>query len=59
MLEGVQAKLLTLTPQSDGQRWLQSRALQISGELAEDRWLLAAEHEARSRRPFSPRWCCG
>ena len=52
MLEGVQAKLLTLTPQSDGQRWLQSRALQLGVELSEDRWLLAAEHEGSIPPPF-------
>jgi hypothetical protein len=45
MLEGVQEKLLTLSPSNEAQRWLQSRALQISGQLAEDRWLLLAEHE--------------
>ena len=52
MLEGVQGKLLALTPQSEAQRWLQSRALQIGGELAEDRWLLAAENEGSVPRPF-------
>ena len=52
MLEGVQAKLLALTPQNEAQRWLQSRALQIGGELAEDRWLLAAENEGSVPRPF-------
>ena len=52
MLEGVQGKLLTLTPQSEAQRWLQSRALQIGGELAEDRWLLAAESEGSVPLPF-------
>ena len=52
MLEGVQAKLLALTPQNEAQRWLQSRALQIGGELTEDRWLLAAEDEGSVPRPF-------
>ena len=52
MLEGVQAKLRGLTPQNDAQRWLQSRALQISGELAEERWLLAAENASSVPRPF-------
>jgi Protein of unknown function (DUF4239) len=41
MLEGLQEKLLTLTPANEAQRWLQSRALQIGVELSEDRWLLA------------------
>ena len=52
MLESVQAKLRGLTPQSDAQRWLQSRALQISGELAEERRLLAAENASSVPRPF-------
>ena len=52
MLEGVQGKLLALTPSNEAQRWLQSRALQIGGELAEDRWLLAAENEGSVPRPF-------
>ena len=52
MLEDVQAKLLALTPQNEAQRWLQSRALQIGGELTEDRWLLAAEDEGSVPRPF-------
>jgi hypothetical protein len=52
MLEGAQAKLLGLTPQSEAQRWLQSRGLQIGGDLLEDRWLLAAEDEGSVPRPF-------
>jgi hypothetical protein len=52
MLEGVQAKLLELAPPGEAQRWLQSRALQIGGELAEERWLLAAENEGSVPRPF-------
>jgi hypothetical protein len=52
MLETVQAKLRGLTPQSEAQRWLQSRALQIGGDLAEERWLLAAENASSVPRPF-------
>ena len=52
MLEGVQGKLLALTPQSDAQRWLQARALQIGVELSEDRWLLTAENEGSVPPPF-------
>ena len=52
MLESVQAKLRGLTPQSEAQRWLQSRALQIGGDLAEERWLLAAVNEGSVPRPF-------
>jgi hypothetical protein len=39
-IEGLQEKLLQLSPQNDAQRWIQSRALQVSGEIAETRWLL-------------------
>jgi Protein of unknown function (DUF4239) len=52
MLETVQAKLRGLTPKSEAQRWLQSRALQIGGDLAEERWLLAAESASSVPRPF-------
>jgi hypothetical protein len=52
MLEGVQAKLLGLTPQSEAQRWLQSRALQIGGDLVEGRRLLAAQNEGSVPGPF-------
>jgi hypothetical protein len=52
MLEGVQAKLLELAPPGEAQRWLQSRALQLGGELAEERSLLAAENEGSVPRPF-------
>jgi hypothetical protein len=52
LLEGVQAKLLELAPPGEAQRWLQSRALQLGGELAEERWLLAAESAGSVPRPF-------
>lgn len=39
-LEALQDKLRQLSPQNDAQRWLQSRALQVSGDIAESRWLL-------------------
>ncbi len=38
-VEPVQDELRRLSPQNDAQRWLQSRALQISGQIAEARWL--------------------
>jgi hypothetical protein len=52
MLEGGQTKLLELVPQSEAQRWLQSHALRISGELAAARWLLAAQDISSIPRPF-------
>ena len=40
LLEDVQDRIRSLAPTDEGQRWLQSRALQISGDLAKTRWLL-------------------
>jgi len=39
-VEVVQEKLRQLAPQNDGQRWLQSRALQLSADIADARALL-------------------
>jgi len=39
-IETIQDKLRQLSPRNDAQRWLQSRALEISIEIAEGRWLL-------------------
>lgn len=47
-IEAVQGKLRQLSPRNDAQRWAQSRALQISGEIAEGRWLLIEQVGQRS-----------
>ena len=39
-VEDVEEKLRQLSPRNSDQRWLQSRAIQISGEISEARWLL-------------------
>jgi len=39
-IEVIQDHLRQLTPRTDAQRWLQTRALQVSGDIAEGRWLL-------------------
>jgi len=39
----IQEKLLDLSPVNDRQRWLQSKALQISGDIADTRWLLTQQ----------------
>jgi hypothetical protein len=39
-LEALQDKLRQLSPHSDAQRWLQSRALQVSADIVDSRWLL-------------------
>jgi hypothetical protein len=38
-VEPIQDGLRNLSPQTDGQRWLQGRALQLSGQIAEAKWL--------------------
>lgn len=40
-VEPIQDALRRLSPQTDAQRWLQARALQLSGQIAEARWLRA------------------
>jgi hypothetical protein len=40
-IEPVQAELRALSPDTNAQRLLQSRALQVSGDIAEAHWLLA------------------
>jgi hypothetical protein len=52
MLEGIQDQLRALTPTSDAQRWLQSRALQVSGNVVEARWLLVVQTGSVIPRPF-------
>jgi hypothetical protein len=49
-LEVVQDKLRQLSPQNDAQRYLQSRALQLSDDIAETRWLLI-ERRGQSSLP--------
>ena len=48
VLETVYNKLLELSPQNDAQRQLQSRAFQVSGDIAEGRWLIAQQREQSS-----------
>ena len=50
-LEAIQNKLLQLSPQNEAQRWLQSRALEVSGQISETRWLLF-EHGGQSALPM-------
>jgi len=42
-LEDIEEKLRQLSPRNDDQRWLQSRALQITSEIEEARWLLVEQ----------------
>ena len=51
-IEGVQQALLTLTPKTDAQRWLQSTALQTTNTIAARRWLIAQQIASNLRWPF-------
>jgi hypothetical protein len=39
-IEAIEGELRQLSPQNDAQRWLQSRALQLSSDIEDTRWLL-------------------
>ena len=47
-LKELQEKLWQLSPKNETQRYLQSQALQISGSIAEMRWLLTEQQEQSS-----------
>jgi hypothetical protein len=51
-VDAVQDKLLDLSPQNDAQRWLKSRALELSGDIAETRWLVAQQMGSGIQWPF-------
>jgi hypothetical protein len=51
-IEEVQEKLRALVPTSDSQRWLQTRALSLSVDLAQMRWLLIEQGESSIQLPF-------
>jgi hypothetical protein len=50
--EGIQRKLRELAPRNDAQRSLQSRALELSNDLAQMRWLLIEQGEGSIPTPF-------
>jgi len=52
LLETLQDELRALEPESEAQRWLQSRALQVSGDLAQTRWKLVVQNASAIPRPF-------
>jgi hypothetical protein len=51
-VEVIQTNLLELSPQNDAQRWLKSTALQLTGEIAEARWLVLAQAGSGIQWPF-------
>jgi len=51
-IEEVQERLRALVPASDAERWLQTRALQLTSELAQMRWLSIDQHHGSIPTPF-------
>lgn len=52
LLESLQDELRNLEPRSGAERWLQSRALEVSGDLAQMRWKLVVQDVSVIPRPF-------
>jgi hypothetical protein len=50
--EGIQARIRALSPQNDAQRGLQARALEISGEIANSRWLMVIHSQGSISTPM-------
>jgi hypothetical protein len=51
-VEAVESGVLALSPKTDGQQWLRSRALQLLGDLQQTRWLLFGGTGDPIPRPF-------
>jgi hypothetical protein len=49
---GIRTSLLQLAPQSDAQRWLKSRALEIFNDLSTERWLLLLQRNGSISAAF-------
>jgi hypothetical protein len=58
-IEPIQIKLRAMVPHTEAQRWLLSRALQISGDIEEAHWLMFERSEAGFPWPFLIIWCFG
>jgi hypothetical protein len=50
--QGIESRILQLSPKNDVQRWLQSEALKIGSEIMETRWLVLGGLESSIRVPF-------
>jgi hypothetical protein len=48
----IEASILQLAPRNETQRWLQSQALRIGGEISETRWLVLAQARSAVPVPF-------
>lgn len=51
-LERIQAAVRALAPQTDAQRGLQTRAIEISGEMASSRWLMVMQSQGSISTPM-------
>lgn len=51
-IEKIQNILRGLTPASDGEKWLQGRALELTGDIAQSRWLLVEQSGSALQTPF-------
>ena len=51
-IETVQRAILDLSPQNDAQRWLKSRALQLTSDIADVRWAAAEQVGSSLPWPF-------
>lgn len=51
-MEDVEARIRELSPANDNQRWLQTRALELSADLSQTRWLLMEEAGSAISMPF-------
>jgi hypothetical protein len=51
-IEELQDLLRARTPRDDAQRWLQSRALQISGDVSQAQWMLFEQSTGSIQWPF-------
>jgi hypothetical protein len=51
-IEEVQEELRMLVPPNDAQRWLRTRGLELSSELAQMRWLSIDQHRGSIPTPF-------
>lgn len=52
LLEDIQDQLRALTPATPAQQWLQTRALEVSGQIAQARWLLEVQQSSSISTPF-------
>jgi hypothetical protein len=51
-IEDIQQRILALVPSSDAQRWLRTRALDLTSELTQMRWLVINQHGSSIPSPF-------